>query len=52
VGGPVEEDPNKAGQDYHRSEYLALLKTIPNPAMVVAFDTGVEGEKTFPASPY
>ena len=44
-GGPVEEDPNKLGGDASRAEYVPLLKTIPNSAMVVALDTGVEGEK-------
>ena len=44
-GGPVEEDPNKAGGDSSRAEYVPLMKTIPNSAMVVALDTGVEGER-------
>lgn len=43
-GGPKEEDPNQKS-DANRAGYISLLKTIPNSAMAVALDCGVDGEK-------
>ena len=43
-GGPVETDPNPR-HDGARADYVPLLRQIPNSAMVVALDTGVQGER-------
>ena len=43
-GGPRQEDPNSPS-DYGRTSLLPLVRSFPQSALVVALDTGVEGNK-------